>query len=98
MMNGCVESEPWVWIVEVTVVQLPRKPSIEEYQRTAIGSPSESLAAAEKASGTCKNEALRRRAQEEHDLGKQELAAGRWDEARLHLHAARTLFEAGGTP
>lgn len=47
MMNGCVESEPWVWIVAVNTAPLPRYPSIDEYHRTVIESPSASLATAE---------------------------------------------------
>lgn len=56
------------------------------------------LAASERASAACKNDALKSRAQAEHEQGKQDLAAGRFEDARLHLHAARALFEAGGAP
>lgn len=56
------------------------------------------LLASEKASAACKNDALKQRAQAEHDKGKQLLGAGSWEEAQRHLYAAKTLFEAGGTP
>lgn len=48
MMNGWVESEPCVWMVAVTLVPVPRKPSIDEYHRTVNESPSGSLAVAVK--------------------------------------------------
>jgi protein phosphatase len=56
------------------------------------------LAASEKASAACTNDALKRRGQAEHEEGTKALAKGDWAGARVHLHAARTLFEAGGSP
>lgn len=56
------------------------------------------LAASEKASAGCKDETLKRRGQAEHEEGTKALAKGDWAGARVHLHAARTLFEAGGSP
>jgi hypothetical protein len=55
------------------------------------------LAASEKASAACTNDALKRRGQAEHEEGTKALAKGDWAGARVHLHAARTLFEAGGS-
>lgn len=56
------------------------------------------LAASEKASAACTNDALKRRGQAEHEEGTKALAKGDWAGARVHLHAARSLFEAGGAP
>lgn len=53
-------------------------------------------AAAEQAAPGCKDEALGRRAKDELALGRTALDQGRFDDARVHFHAARALFIAGG--